>query len=104
MTAPDLLHFCLRALSGHRLRTGLSLLGMAIGVAAVITLTALGEGARRYVIDQFASIGSNLLIVIPGKTETTGIPGVAAAANDLTLEDARAIVRGIPRRKRSRPW
>ncbi len=96
MTAPDLLGFCLRALSGHRLRTGLSLLGMAIGVAAVITLTALGEGARRYVIDQFASIGSNLLIVIPGKTETTGIPGVAAAANDLTLEDARAIQRGIP--------
>ncbi len=96
MTAPDLLTFCLRALSGHRLRTALSLLGMAIGVAAVITLTALGEGARRYVIDQFASIGSNLLIVIPGKTETTGIPGVAAAANDLTLEDARAIARGIP--------
>jgi len=96
MTAPDLLRFCFQALSGHRLRTGLSLLGMAIGVAAVITLTALGEGARRYVIDQFASIGSNLLIVIPGKTETTGIPGVAAAANDLTLEDARAIERGIP--------
>lgn len=96
MTASDLLRFCLRALSGHRLRTVLSLLGMAIGVAAVITLTALGEGARRYVIDQFASIGSNLLIVIPGKTETTGIPGVAAAANDLTLGDARAIQRDIP--------
>src|SRR6185295_13488947 len=72
-----------------------SLLGMAIGVAAVITLTALGEGARRYVIDQFASIGSNLLIVIPGKTDTTGIPGIAAAANDLTLGDARAIQRNI---------
>jgi putative ABC transport system permease protein len=96
MTAADLLTFSLRALSGHRLRTGLSLLGMAIGVAAVITLTALGEGARRYVIDQFADIGSHLLIVIPGKTETTGIPGIAAAANDLTLEDARAIARGIP--------
>jgi putative ABC transport system permease protein len=103
MTAPDLFTFALRALSGHRLRTGLSLLGMAIGVAAVITLTALGEGARRYVIDQFASIGSNLLIVIPGKTETTGIPGVAAAANDLTLEDARAIVRGIPEAEKIAP-
>lgn len=103
MTVPDLLTFCLRALSGHRLRTALSLLGMAIGVAAVITLTALGEGARRYVIDQFASIGSNLLIVIPGKTETTGIPGVAAAANDLTLEDARAIVRGIPEAEKIAP-
>lgn len=96
MTAADLLGFCLKALRGHRLRTGLSLLGMAIGVTAVITLTALGEGARRYVIDQFASIGSNLLIVVPGKTETTGIPGIAAAANDLTLEDSRAVERGIP--------
>jgi len=103
MTFRDLLTFCLQALSGHRLRTALSLLGMAIGVAAVITLTALGEGARRYVIDQFASIGSNLLIVIPGKTETTGIPGVAAAANDLTLEDARAIQRGIPEAQKVSP-
>ncbi len=103
MTVPDLFAFCLRAFSGHRLRTALSLLGMAIGVAAVITLTALGEGARRYVIDQFADIGSNLLIVIPGKTETTGIPGVAAAANDLTLEDARAIERRIPEAEKVAP-
>lgn len=97
MTAADLLRFCLRALLGHRLRTVLSLLGMAIGVAAVVTLTALGEGARRYVVDQFANIGSNLLIVVPGKTETTGLPGVTmATANDLTLDDSRAIERGIP--------
>jgi putative ABC transport system permease protein len=95
--ARDLLGYCLRALSGHRLRTALSLLGMAIGVAAVVTLTALGEGARRYVVDQFASIGSNLLIVVPGKTETTGLPGVTmATANDLTLDDSRAIERGVP--------
>ncbi|PYQ64102.1 MAG: peptide ABC transporter permease, partial [Acidobacteria bacterium] len=53
MTLRDLLRFCFQALFGHRLRTALSLVGMAIGVAAVITLTALGEGARRYVIDQF---------------------------------------------------
>ncbi|HEV8578842.1 MAG TPA: ABC transporter permease [Thermoanaerobaculia bacterium] len=103
MTFRDLFTFCLRALSGHRLRTALSLLGMAIGVAAVITLTALGEGARRYVIDQFANIGSNLLIVIPGKTETTGIPGIAAAANDLTLEDALAIERLIPEAQQIAP-
>ena len=104
MTAADLLRFCLQALSGHRLRTVLSLLGMAIGVAAVITLTALGEGARIYVVDQFASIGSNLLIVVPGKTETTGIPGVAAASNDLTLEDSRAIQRSIPEASKVAPF
>ena len=96
MTLTDLFRFALRSLSGHRLRTILSLLGMAIGVAAVIALTALGEGARRYVIDQFASIGSNLLVVVPGKSETTGIPGIGAAPNDLTLEDAQAIVRQVP--------
>jgi putative ABC transport system permease protein len=103
MTLRDLFRFCFQALSGHRLRTLLSLLGMAIGVAAVITLTALGEGARLYVVDQFASIGSNLLIVVPGKTETTGIPGVASASNDITLEDARAIARGVPEAVRMAP-
>jgi putative ABC transport system permease protein len=96
MTLADLFRFALRSLSGHRLRTVLSLLGMAIGVAAVIALTALGEGARRYVTDQFASIGSNLLMVVPGKSETTGIPGIGAAPNDLTLEDARAIAQQVP--------
>ncbi len=96
MSPSDLLRFTLRSLSGHRLRTLLSLVGMAIGVAAVIALTALGEGARRYVIDQFASIGTNLLIVVPGRTDTTGIPGLAAGANDITLEDAEAVVRQIP--------
>jgi putative ABC transport system permease protein len=103
MSLPDLLGFALRALSGHRLRTALSLLGMAIGVAAVVALTALGEGARRYVIEQFASIGSNLLIVVPGKNETTGIPGVAAAPNDITLEDFRAVERGIAEAEKVAP-
>lgn len=97
MRASDLFRFAARSLGGHRLRTALSLLGMAIGVAAVIVLTALGEGARRYVVDQFASIGTNLLIIVPGKSETTGIPGMATGApNDITLRDAEAAVRQIP--------
>jgi putative ABC transport system permease protein len=76
----------------------MSLLGVAIGVAAVMILTALGEGARRYVTDQFASIGSNLLVIVPGKNETTGaFPGMGGVPNDLTLEDARALQRGVPR-------
>lgn len=95
MSVADLFGFALRSLAGHRLRTALSLVGMAIGVAAVIALTALGEGARRYVVEQFASIGSNLLVVVPGKTETTGIPGFGATANDLTLRDAEALERRI---------
>jgi len=43
-----------------------------IGVAAIVVLTALGEGARRYVINEFATLGTNLVIVIPGKSETKG--------------------------------
>src|SRR6185312_9073098 len=103
MTARDLLRFSFGALAGHRLRTLLSLLGMAIGVAAVIALTALGEGARLYVVDQFASIGTNLLIVVPGKSETTGIPGVGAAAHDITLQDAQTILRVIPEAEKMSP-
>jgi len=100
----DILGFATRALRGHRLRTGLSLLGVAIGVAAVVTLTALGEGARLYVIGQFASVGTNLLIVVPGRTETTGgMPGMGGVPNDLTLEDARAVLRGVPEIEKAAP-
>jgi hypothetical protein len=92
MSPSDLLRFALRALVGHRLRSALSLLGVSIGVAAVVVLTALGDGARRYVTNQFAAIGSNILIVFPGKTETTGgMPGFGGVPHDLTLDDAVAI-------------
>jgi putative ABC transport system permease protein len=91
----DLLRFSVGSLRGHRLRTGLSFLGVAIGVAAVVILTALGEGARRYVVEQFAGLGTNLLIVLPGKTETTGTFGIGGVPNDLTLEDALAIEREV---------
>jgi putative ABC transport system permease protein len=93
----DLLAFTWRAVAGHRLRTALSLLGVAIGVAAVVVLTALGEGARRYVTSQFQAIGSNILILSPGRTETTGgMPGFGGVPNDLTLDDILAIRRGVP--------
>ena len=97
MSARDLLAYAGRALTGHRLRSALSLLGVSVGIAAVILLTALGEGARRYVIDQFAQIGSSFVAVIPGKTDTTGaMPGVGGVPNDLTLDDARALARALP--------
>jgi putative ABC transport system permease protein len=97
MSFLDLVRYAARSLTGHRLRSALSLVGVAIGVCAVVLLTALGEGARRYVIEQFASLGTNLLIVIPGKVETTGmIPGIGGGApEDLTLSDARALERGV---------
>lgn len=97
MSPAEVLAFSGGALSGHRLRSLLSLTGVAVGIAAVVLLTALGEGARRYVLDQFARIGSDFIGVLPGKVETTGaIPGLGGAPNDLTLADAQALRRALP--------
>jgi putative ABC transport system permease protein len=98
MSGYDLVRFAVGALRGHRLRTVLSVMGVSIGVASVIVLTALGEGALIYVSEEFNDLGSNLLIVVPGRTETTGLAPFGGVANDLTLDDAEALrrrVRGI---------
>jgi putative ABC transport system permease protein len=89
----DLLGFAGGALRGHRLRTGLSVAGVAVGIAAVVALTALGEGARRYVVEEFAALGSNLLIIVPGKVETTGAAPFGGVTHDLTIADSVAIGR-----------
>jgi len=100
----DLLAFSAGALRGHRLRTGLSLLGVAIGVASVVLLTSLGEGARLYVTGEFSSLGTNLVIVLPGKTETTGVtPFISGVTHDLTVEDAEAILRRVRPARRIAP-
>ncbi len=90
----DLLELCVGALRGHRLRTALSVLGIAIGIAAVMLLTAMGEGTRRYVMGQFTQFGTNIVAVNPGKTETFGIPGVLGGTTQpLTLDDAGVLAR-----------
>jgi len=91
----DLLHFSLQAVVRYKLRTGLLLLAMAIGVAAVILLTALGEGARRYVTGEFAALGTNLLSIFPGRNETRGghPPLLGETPRDLTIDDALALTR-----------
>jgi len=100
----DILAFAMRAIRGHRVRTGLTLLGVAIGVAAVVILAALGEGARRYVMGQFESLGSTMLAVVPGKTETSGVAAfTSATTRDLTLGDAEAIRRFVPEARRVAP-
>jgi putative ABC transport system permease protein len=104
MSVGDLFGFSGGALRGHRLRSGLSLLGVAIGVGSVILLTSLGEGARLYVTGEFASLGSNLIILMPGKTETTGaMPLMGGVPRDLTLEDMEALVRQVPSIRRAAP-
>ena len=99
----DLIAFATGGLRGHRLRTLLSIAGVAVGIAAVIALTALGEGARRYVVQEFMSLGSNLLIVIPGKVETSGMLPMGGTTHDLTIDDFRELSRRIPGVVRAAP-
>jgi putative ABC transport system permease protein len=99
----ELIAFAIGALRGHRLRTALSVAGVAVGIAAVIALTALGEGARQYVVQEFSSLGTNLLIVIPGKVETTGMMPFGGTVHDLTIDDYRAVVTRIPLVQRAAP-
>jgi len=94
----DIAIFAWRSLEGYRTRTLLMVLATSIGVAAVVVLTSLGEGARRYVRSEFESLGTNLIIVIPGRAETFGgVGGMMSGRTerDLTLEDALAL-RRIP--------
>ena len=97
MKPVDVTRMSLQALRRYPLRTAMLLLAIAIGVAAVVLLTAVGEGARRYVTGQFSSLGTELLIVLPGRAETAGggIQGllVGETARELTLEDTMAIAR-----------
>ena len=98
----DVARFALGALRGYPGRTVLMLIAMAIGVAAVVVLTSLGEGARRYVSDEFSSLGTNLLIVIPGRSETTGVNPttlMGETPRDLTLDDALALTRSYSVRR-----
>ena len=95
MRLPDLLSFAGRSLVGARTRTLLMLLAMSIGVASVVLLTALGEGARRYVIGEFEQLGTDLLIMLPGRNETTGGPPplFGQTPRDLTIDDTLALLR-----------
>lgn len=96
MRFADRNRMALGALFRYPLRTAMMLLATAIGVAAVVVLTGLGEAARLYVTDEFRSLGTNLLIVLPGRTETTGAGAAmlgGATPRDLTLGDARALER-----------
>jgi putative ABC transport system permease protein len=96
MNLTDTLMFATGSLSSARKRSLLMIIAMAIGVAAVVILTALGEGARLYVVNQFSSLGTNLVIVFPGRSETAGIgPGmlIGQTPRDLVLDDAMAVLR-----------
>lgn len=95
MRVNDVISFAFSAIKAQPKRAALILLAMSIGVASVTLLTALGESARRYIVDEFQALGTNLLIVLPGRNETTGgqPPMFGETPRDLTLQDALAISR-----------
>lgn len=82
----------LASLGANKLRSGLTLLGIVIGVAAVISLMAIGQGVQESITSRIESLGSNLLFVQPGDSEQGGIRGGAGSAATLTLQDAYALV------------
>ena len=92
MSFADTLRFALHALTAHRLRTFLSALGVAVGIAAVILLTSIGDGIHRFVLSEFTQFGTNIITVTPGKTTARGTSvGSIGSARLLTVDDALAL-------------
>ena len=86
------------ALLANKLRSLLTMLGIIIGVGAVIAMVSIGMGVRTSVADSFASLGSNMLIVMPGSANTGGVRGKAGSRKSLKYDDAKAIeskIKGI---------
>ncbi len=91
MNAYDIFRVALRALMRNKTRSFLTMLGVIIGVSAVIAMVAIGEGAKARVEETFAAMGSNLLIVMPGTSTTGGARGGFGSMPTLTWEDMKAM-------------
>ncbi len=100
----DQLRFALRAMLRQRFRTVMQLIAMSIGVLAVVLLTGLGEGGRQYVLGEFSSLGKDVLIMLPGRKETSGgMPPLSGeGTRDITLQDAQSLLR-LPEVERVAP-
>lgn len=96
----DSVLFALLVLRRYRFRTSMMMLAMTLAVGSVVAFTALGEGARGFVRNEFSSLGAELLVVLPGRKQTTGgaPPVMGTAARDVTLSDVRSLrerLRGV---------
>lgn len=89
----DSSRFALEAINAHRMRSFLTLLGIAVGIAAVILLTSIGEGVHQFVLSEFTQFGTNVINIAPGKVKTGGQPpsGIPTTARLLTMEDAQSL-------------
>src|SRR5512136_54371 len=90
------LRIALRALMVNKMRSALTMLGIIIGVSAVIAMIAVGSGAKARIAEQIASMGSNLLIVLSGSSTSGGIRFGTGTVPTLTADDAKAILTEIP--------
>jgi putative ABC transport system permease protein len=95
MIVRDAVALALRAITAHRLRSVLTLAGIAVGIAAVILLTSIGEGIHRYVLSEFSQFGTNVVGIAPGRTSVGGGPptGLPTSVRPLTIDDAQALER-----------
>ncbi len=91
MSPLDLVRLALARLRSSRLRAALTMLGVIIGVASVVALVAVGQGATRGITNQLESLGTNLLTINPGSFTTFGTRGAAGSATNLTIDDADAV-------------
>src|ERR1051326_5912704 len=85
-----------RALNRNKLRTALTMLGIIIGVGAVIVLVSIGQGAQAMIQDQINGMGTNMMFIMPGNVFFGGASLGAGAANTLTEEDVQAMLKEIP--------
>ena len=85
-----------KALGRNKMRTGLTMLGMIIGVSAVITLVAMGNGAQSVIEDQIKGAGTNMITVNAGNASQGGVRGGSGTSSALTVDDAEAIRDEVP--------
>src|SRR6185295_17478037 len=90
-----ILRIALKALARNKMRTGLTMLGMIIGVAAVMTMVALGSGAQAAIEDQIRGAGTNMITLFPGAINTGGVKMGEGTSNRLTADNAKAL-RALP--------
>jgi putative ABC transport system permease protein len=95
MIVRDSVVLAVRAITAHRLRSFLTLAGIAVGIAAVILLTSIGEGIHRYMLGEFSQFGTNVIGIAPGRVKVGGGPpsGLPTSVRPLTIDDAMALER-----------
>ena len=95
MNYGNLIRIALRALANNKFRGFLTMLGIIIGVASVISMLAIGQGSKRSIREQISEMGSNMIMVHPGNGRFGGVRQSASSMQTLKMEDYEAIVREV---------